>query len=220
MGWIKVCKIIRIFNGCEVQIENSVTRDNCSVSRGLTVIPSDGIFSLHQTAIMDSFSCILFLQLSWHMGNFVSFAPKYLHFGSRNIWFGCYLRRWRWNFWQKMTSQTDIMMSKRHPDVMHESCLTPPHLTIHFLALVGFTEIPVGYARNDSSAQLKITENLAWYARKTHLTAILRGTHLYCCWAKALHTGPTPHSSLLALREPLWQSTSALGAQSPLWKEF
>ena len=23
---------------------------------------------------------------------------------SRNVWFGCYVRCWRWNFWRKMTS--------------------------------------------------------------------------------------------------------------------
>ena len=33
----------------EVRIENSVTK--------VTVIPSDGIFNLHRTAIKDSFSC-------------------------------------------------------------------------------------------------------------------------------------------------------------------
>ena len=45
-------QIIRIFNGCEVWIEYSITR--------VTVISSDGIFNLHQTTIIDSFSCILF----------------------------------------------------------------------------------------------------------------------------------------------------------------
>ena len=45
--------IIRIFNGCEVLIENSVMR----VTVSQTVIPSDGIFSSHRTVILDSFSC-------------------------------------------------------------------------------------------------------------------------------------------------------------------
>ena len=30
----RVCKNIKTFNGCEVQIENYVTRDNCSASLG------------------------------------------------------------------------------------------------------------------------------------------------------------------------------------------
>ena len=48
----------RIFNGCEVRIENSITRvtvlhheDSCS----RTVNPSDGIFNSHQTTIINSF---------------------------------------------------------------------------------------------------------------------------------------------------------------------
>ena len=44
---------IRIFNSCEVLIENSVTR----------VIVWHGIFNLHRRTIMDSFSCRLYLFL-------------------------------------------------------------------------------------------------------------------------------------------------------------
>ena len=50
---------IRLFNGCDVWIENSVMR--VTVEWCWTVIPSDWIFNLHLTTIMDSFSCILFL---------------------------------------------------------------------------------------------------------------------------------------------------------------
>ena len=46
----------------------------------------------------------------------------------------------------KRVTQNDVKISKRHPDAMHESCLTPS-VRRHFLAPVGFTEIPVGYAR-------------------------------------------------------------------------
>ena len=52
----------------------------------------------------------------------------------------------------KMTSrrQTYVKTSESenrnsHTDVMHESRLTPPHVRRHFLAPVGFTDIPVGY---------------------------------------------------------------------------
>ena len=38
------------------------------------------------------------------------------------------------------------LMSERRPDMMHESHFTPPHARRHFLALVGFMEIPVVYA--------------------------------------------------------------------------
>ena len=53
---------IRIFNGCEVPIENSVTRvtvrhhEACRVM--LKSYPRDGIFNLHRRIIIDSFSCI------------------------------------------------------------------------------------------------------------------------------------------------------------------
>ena len=65
---------LRIFNGCEVLIENSVTRDNCSNS-----YPHDGIFNLHQTTIIDSFSYILFLwrlYLSLDMCFLINFMLK------------------------------------------------------------------------------------------------------------------------------------------------
>ena len=57
-------KNIRIFNGCEVLIENSVTtvrhHETCRVMPNS--YPSDGIFNLHRRTIMDSFSCMLFLR--------------------------------------------------------------------------------------------------------------------------------------------------------------
>ena len=72
--------IIRIFNGCELRFENSVTtvtvqhREACQ-----TVILSDGTFNLHQTTIMGSFSCILFLR-QLHLGlnrySFINFMQR------------------------------------------------------------------------------------------------------------------------------------------------
>ena len=41
-------------------------------------------------------------------------------------------------------------MSKRHPDVMHKSRLTPPDERRHLLAQVKDVEIPFGYARKTS----------------------------------------------------------------------
>ena len=50
---------IRIFNGCEVLIENSVTRVTVRHHEACRVMPnsytSDGIFSLHRRSIMDTF---------------------------------------------------------------------------------------------------------------------------------------------------------------------
>ena len=55
----------------------------------------------------------------------------------------------------KCLAETDVKMPPRHQtwrqnhhtDVLHVSHLTPPHVRQHFLAPVGFMEIPVRYAR-------------------------------------------------------------------------
>ena len=56
-GWIMVCKIIRIFNGCESLIENSVTRVTIRHHEACRVMPNsypnDGIINLHRRTIMD-----------------------------------------------------------------------------------------------------------------------------------------------------------------------
>ena len=45
-----------------------------------------------------------------------------VYFRSRSIIrFGSYQRHWCWNVWRKMTSKTDVMTSKRHSYIMHES---------------------------------------------------------------------------------------------------
>ena len=54
--------IIRIFNGCELWIENSVTTVTVQHREVCRVMLSDGTFSLHQTTVMGSSSCILFLR--------------------------------------------------------------------------------------------------------------------------------------------------------------
>ena len=61
----------------------------------------------------------------------------------------------------KMTSKRN----NRRTDIMHESRLTFPHVRRYFLAPTGFMEIPVGYARNDLSALVKISENLFLHTR-------------------------------------------------------
>ena len=155
---------------CEVRIENSVTRVTVRHREWCrTVILTDGIFNSHRTTIMDSFSCILFLRqlhLSLSMYFLINFMQKYNYIQSRNVWFGSYLRCWRWNVWRKMTlkwHQTCKLTSQRHnrrPDIIHESRHTPPRVRRHFLAPVGFMEIQVGYARIDLSALVKIAQNI------------------------------------------------------------
>lgn len=77
--------IIRIFNGCGVQIE-------------YFVIPSDGSSSSHRTTTTDSFSCLLFLRqlyLSLDVHYFINFTLTQVCFWSRNIQFSYLWRRAR-----------------------------------------------------------------------------------------------------------------------------
>ena len=75
-------RIIRIYNGCEERIENSVTRVTI---RHHEAFLSDGIFNSHRTTIIESFSCILFLSrlhLSLDMRDFIKLSLKLEIFGS------------------------------------------------------------------------------------------------------------------------------------------
>ena len=63
-----VCKdIISLHYGCEVKIENSVTRVTVQHHEAYRVMPnsypSDGILNSHRRTIMDSFSCIHLLHM-------------------------------------------------------------------------------------------------------------------------------------------------------------
>ena len=77
------CQNIRIFNGCKVRIENSVTQVTVRHHKARRVMPNsyprDGIFCSHPATIMDSFSCVLFLwqsYLSLNMCSFINFILK------------------------------------------------------------------------------------------------------------------------------------------------
>ena len=106
------------FNGCDVRIENSVTRITVRHREACrTVIPIYGIFHSHRTTTVDSFSCILFLRLEYVLFYSILCRNNYI-FQSRDVWFGSYLRCWRCNFWRKMISTwrqnmlNDIKMSQ------------------------------------------------------------------------------------------------------------
>ena len=148
---------IRIFDGCEVLIENSVTRVTVRLHKACRGMPNsyprDRLFNLHRRTIMDSFSCILFLRqlhLDLNMCCYINFALNNYIFQSRKVWYGSSLIYWRWNVWQKMTWKwrQDIKMMSKSSYWHHagESSYTP-HERRHFLAPVGCMEIPAGYAR-------------------------------------------------------------------------
>ena len=122
-------QIIRIFNGCEVLIKNSLTRvtvrHQCRVMPNSN--PSDGIFIW---TIMDSFSCILFLR-QLHLGLNVLFYSFYAKitkcfdqekFGTASL-LNVDVKMFGGN-WRENDVKTSKMMSKVSCTrvVLHPSC--------------------------------------------------------------------------------------------------
>ena len=128
---------VRIVNGCEMRIDNSVTRVTVRHHGACRVMPnsksylSDGIFNLHRKTIMDSFSCVLFLrQLHLDLNMFVCFFFFFFYAKITTVFdqetFGIAPLLYV-DF--KRLAETDVKMTSnrqtRHTDVMHESRLTP-----------------------------------------------------------------------------------------------
>ena len=114
-----------------------------------TVNPSDGIFNSHRTTIMDSFyfwhtfpSTIAFkleyaLFYQFYAKITVFFFHKEMFSSTPKTLTSKHLAKKNMSKPDFVTSKTDNMTSKGWPDIVHESCLTPPHVRGHFLALVG-----------------------------------------------------------------------------------
>ena len=134
---------------------------NCSASRGLPSdaeqLPSDGIFNLHRRTIMVHYGFfflhtlpstiafrleyVLFYQFYANIATFFDLEK----FGTApllDVDVETFGGNWRENDvkMSKMTSKTSYWRHAR------QSSYTP-----HFLALVGFTEIPIGYTRKGLS---------------------------------------------------------------------
>ena len=142
-----------------------------------TVIPSDGIFNSNQTSITGSFSCMLFFwQL--HLGLKMLF---YQFYAKNNIFFikKCLIWLLSYTLTLKYLAKTDTKMMSRRQKWLQNfkiviliSCtcrltlphVRPPHVRQHFLAQVGFKEIPDRYARNHILCQL--TECGIWFCIK------------------------------------------------------
>ena len=131
---------------------------NCSASRGL---PSDteqllewrnfqfsskihyGFFFLRTLYSTIAFrlvnECVLFYQI---------YAKNNYIFRSRKIRYGFSLIRWHRNVLRKLTWKWRQDIKNDVKIVILTSCTSrlTPHVRRHFLAPVGFTEIPVGYA--------------------------------------------------------------------------
>ena len=82
-------QIISIFNGSDVQIENSITRVTVWHHEACrAVITSNRIFSLDQAAIMVSFFCILILRqllLGLNMCYFINFYAQITTFSDQEM---------------------------------------------------------------------------------------------------------------------------------------
>ena len=85
---------------------------------------------------IQAWMCVILSIICWN--NYI--------FQWRDAPFGSYLRRCRRNVWRKIDISMTWKSQNSHPDVMHESSYTPC-VKRNFLAPVGFTEIPVGYAK-------------------------------------------------------------------------
>ena len=124
-------------NGCEVRIENSVTRVTVRHHKAWRVMlniypewwnfqfaPNNnyGFFFLHTLPSTIAYRleyCHILSNLCWN--NYI--------FLSRDVWFCSCLRRWRGNVWRRldinMTSRCKKWCQNCHPDIMHESFYTP-----------------------------------------------------------------------------------------------
>ena len=93
-----------------------------------TVIPSDISYKSHQTLIMDSCSCILFirqLRVDLYTSYFINITLKCQYFRSRNVWYSFFLQRWCRSVWWQMTKKNDVMTSKTPWHDAWESSYTP-----------------------------------------------------------------------------------------------
>ena len=120
----------------------------------------------NRTTITDSISCILFFR-QLHLGLTICYV-KIATFFDQGM-FG----------WAPLL-YVDVETSKcqnRHTDVMHESRLIPPPVRWHFLALVVFSEIPVGYARKAwyEMCQLLVTRRATKSTEPRHEKTCLWG---------------------------------------------
>ena len=146
---------VKIFDGNEVRIEDSVTTVTVRHHEQLSRLTEFSINSERSSQIFflayPSISCIkgwICITLSLlHQNNYI--------FRSRNVRFVSSLILWRRKVWGKMTStcRQDVKKTSTHQKsspwcLARESSYTP-RVRRHFLDPVWFTEIPVGYARND-----------------------------------------------------------------------
>ena len=141
---------IRIFNVCEMRIENSATRVTARHREGCRVMSNSypkwwnfqfapnnhyGFFFLHTLPSTIAFRL-----------EYVLIYQFYTEMTTVFNRFGSYLRCWRWNVLRKITSNVTIDVLTSCTSRLTRPPPPPPHATRvrrHFLALVGF----VGYAR-------------------------------------------------------------------------
>ena len=102
---------VRILNGCEVQIENSVTRVTDWHHKIFLLMSnsylSDIIFNSQWTTIFFSHTLpsAVALKLEYMSYFIIIFTLKYINLQSRTVQFGSSQGRWCQNVWQKMTSK-------------------------------------------------------------------------------------------------------------------
>ena len=104
----------------------------------------------------------------------------------------------------KMTSRRQKLCQNHHTDVMHESSYTP-HVRQHFLAPVGSTEIPAGYARRT----FVIPTRDKWPWRKS-----FRQRAKYLALHKASHTSLVTRKPVLGVSDQVRLSPACSATQT------
>ena len=156
-GWLKILSWGQLF--CIIRI----------AEWRWTVIQSDRIFSSIRAAILDSFSCILFLRqmhLSLNMHYFIKFTQVYPYFQWSNVLFGSYLRQsWiggkrcvrrdflapisnvykNFIFWTLVCLKTFLSISPLKAQEIHNACTPEPlYNTMRYNTILDIKRIRVG----------------------------------------------------------------------------
>ena len=113
--FLKFSKNIRIFNGLEVRIENSVMRVTVQHRKACRVMPNSYPEWQNSQFARNDHYWFFFLHIlpstiafELYMRYFISIRLKYQYFQPRNVWFSSYLWLWCQNLWPKMMSKLTL----------------------------------------------------------------------------------------------------------------
>ena len=124
--WITIVYHIRIFTGCVVRIESDIEQ--------LSQVTEFNIS--YWTTMLDSFSCIAFLQLfylSLNIHYFIDYMLKYLHLQSSNVRFGFYLKCFCGNDWWNWCPNIKKTSWRHSRESSYTPCTSQLHWHSHWV---------------------------------------------------------------------------------------